>query len=114
MTLANGTVLKSQAVPISRSEQVTLCAPSGTDVTVEYTDLDCMVSSPGTMTLNAATGQITFTGLVLTISTCQSIQSTHSVTVEFLADYCEPRAELPIGACPPPTKPAQCPSVYPE
>ncbi|MGN7407723.1 hypothetical protein [Sporosarcina sp. SAFN-010] len=114
VTLANGTVLRGPTQTISRSEQVTLCAPEGTDVMVEYTDLDCIISSPGVPTLNTATQQITFTGLVITIATCQSIQSTYPVTVEFLADYCEPRADLAIGACPPPAKPAQCHAVYPD
>ena len=114
VTLANGTVLRGPSLPISRSEQVTLCAPEGTDVMVEYTDLDCIISSPGVPVLNIPTGQITYTGLVISIATCQSIQSTYPVTVEFLADYCEPRADLAIGACPPPAKPPQCHSVYPD
>ncbi|REB05258.1 hypothetical protein DVB69_16015 [Sporosarcina sp. BI001-red] len=114
VTLVDGTVLKSDTIPFSRSEQVTLCAPEGTNVTVEYTDLDCMVTSQGTLSLDNQRQEITFTGLVLTVSTCQSIQSTYPVTVEFLADYCEPRADLAIGSCPPPGKPQQCHSIYPE
>lgn len=114
VTLADGTVLRGPSQTISRSEQVTLCAPEGTDVMVEYTDLDCMISSPGVPAINNAARQITFTGLVITVATCQSIQSTYPVTVEFLADYCEPRADLAIGSCPPPAKPQQCHSVYPE
>ena len=114
VTLADGTVLRAPSQTISRSEQVTLCAPEGTEIMVEYTDLDCIISSPGVPTLNTATQQITFTGLVISIATCQSIQSTYPVTVEFLADYCEPRADLALGACPPPTKPQQCHTVYPD
>ena len=110
VTLPNGTMFTSEAITVSRCEQVTLCAPKGTDVEILFTDLDCFVCSTGTLT--AAAGTITFTALTVTISVCQSIQSTFPVTVEFLATFCEPRAELPF-ACPGVVRPAQCPAVFP-
>jgi len=108
--LPNGTMFTSTAIPLSRCEQVTLCAPQGTDVEILFTDLDCFVCTTGTLTAGA--GTITFSALTITVSVCQSIQSTFPVTVEFLATFCEPRAELPF-ACPGVVRPAQCPAVFP-
>jgi len=110
VTLPNGTRFTSNTITVSRCEQVTLCAPKGTDVEILFTDLDCFVCSTGTLT--PGTNTITFSALVVTISVCQSIQSTFPVTVEFLATFCEPRAELPF-ACPGVVRPAQCPAVFP-
>lgn len=112
ITLPTGVILRSTPIPVSRSEQVILCAPEGTDVTVTFTELDCFISAPGTFTAGAAT--MTFTGTVVSVMTCQSIQSTFPVTVEFLADFCEPRADLAIGSCPHPARPRQCPAIYPD
>ncbi|MCM3316479.1 hypothetical protein M3603_07280 [Rummeliibacillus stabekisii] len=111
VTLPNGTRFTSNTIPVSRCEQVTLCAPNGTDVEILFTDLDCFVCTTGTLT--AAAGTITFSALTITVSVCQSIQSTFPVTVEFLATFCEPRADLPF-ACPGPVRPAQCPLIFPE
>lgn len=108
--LPNGTMFTSNTVSLSRCEQVTLCAPKGTDVEILFTDLDCFVCTTGTLTAGA--GTITFSALTITVSVCQSIQSTFPVTVEFLATFCEPRAELPF-ACPGVVRPAQCPAVFP-
>jgi hypothetical protein len=113
VTLVGGMVLTSAVIPISRCEQVTLCAPEGTDVAITYTDLDCFVCTPGTLTLDLIGLTITFTGLTISVATCQSIQSTFPVTVEFLAEYCEPRDELPTS-CPAPIRPEQCSVVFPS
>lgn len=112
VTLANGAILTSNNIPITRCEQVTLCAPEGTDVEVTYTDLDCFVCTTGTLT-GGTGGTITFSALTISVATCQSIQSTFPVTVEFLADYCEPRDDLPT-ACPSPMRPKQCSVVFPD
>lgn len=119
LTLPNGLSYNGGTFTVAGSEQVVMCAPDDTEVTVTYTELDCFVSSgtyqssaPGTGT---GTGlNITFSGLVIVVTVCQSIQSTYPVTVEFLADFCEPRAELAIGSCPLPAMPPQCPVIYPE
>ncbi|HWI49157.1 MAG TPA: hypothetical protein VNU45_13135 [Rummeliibacillus sp.] len=110
VTLPNGTRFTSSAIPVSRCEQVTLCAPKGTDVEILFTDLDCFVCTTGTLTAGA--GTITFSALTITVSVCQSIQSTFPVTVEFLATFCEPRAELPFS-CPAAVRPQQCPTIFP-
>jgi hypothetical protein len=111
LTFPNGMTLTSADIPVSRCEQVTLCAPVGTDVEVTYTDLDCFVCTTGT--LIAGVGTITFTALTISVATCQSIQSTFPVTVEFLADFCEPRADI-VSGCAPPIRPQQCSVVFPD
>ena len=112
ITLANGTTYTSNGFDISRCENVVMCAPKGTNVDVTYTDLDCFVCSTGPLTIDPTTGAITFENLSLSIAVCQSIQSTFPVTVEFLADYCEPRADLPF-ACAPASRPNNCAVVFP-
>ena len=115
ITLADGTVLTGEET-IQRCEQVTLCAPEGTEVEITYTDLDCFVC---TEVLTAVApeedplGTVDLTGTTITINTCQSIQSTYPVTVEFLAEFCEPRDVLPTP-CPAPIRPDQCPVVFPN
>ncbi|RDY72740.1 hypothetical protein DXT76_00290 [Halobacillus trueperi] len=117
ITLADGTVLTSETQSVQRCEQVTLCAPEGTEVEITYTDLDCFVCTevfavvdPGE---DPAAGTVDLTGTIVTINTCQSIQSTYPVTVEFLAEFCEPRDVLPTP-CPAPIRPDQCPVVFPN
>lgn len=113
LTLATGVVFRSTGIAASRNEMVILCAPEGTDVEVTYTELDCFVTSTGTLTLAAAGGAVTFSALVISVTSCQSIQSTFPVTVEILADFCEPREDLPT-ACPAPSHPPQCPQLFPD
>jgi len=116
LTLADGTVLRSEAIKVSRCERVTLCAPEGTNVEVTYTDLDCFVCTTGHIygdSTGSDRGTIKFKNLTITVSTCQSIQSTFPVTVEFLADYCDPRADLPF-ACPGPVRPHHCSTIFPD
>ncbi|KYG91977.1 MULTISPECIES: hypothetical protein [Metasolibacillus] len=113
---ANNMMYESESFNISRCEQITLCAPKGTDVKVTYTDLDCFVCSTGAITPEFPTGgtpTITFTNLSVTVTVCQSIQSTFPVTVEFLAEYCEPRADFPIS-CSPAARPQKCGNVFPS
>ncbi|MER1986815.1 MAG: hypothetical protein ABS949_16550 [Solibacillus sp.] len=111
LTLATGTMYTSTPFEISRCEHVVMCAPKGTNVDVTYTDLDCFVCSTGQPTVTAE-GFVSFENLSLSVSVCQSIQSTFPVTVEFLADYCEPRADLPF-ACPPISRPSNCSVIFP-
>ena len=111
VTTPGGTIFTSAVIPVTRCEQVTLCAPEGTDVEITFTDLNCFVCTTGSLT--PADGSITFSALTISVSTCQSIQSTFPVTVEFLADYCEPRADLPIS-CPAPVRPNSCSPIFPE
>lgn len=110
VTLTNGNVITSEE-EFTRCEQVILCAPEGTDIDVTFTDLDCFICTPGEAEISD--GVLALCGLSLTVSVCQSIQSTFPVTVEFLAEFCEPRDILPTP-CPEPTIPPQCPSIFPN
>jgi hypothetical protein len=92
----------------TRCEQVILCAPEGTDIVVTYTDLDCFIC---TFECDELTD--TFDAQV-TVRLCQSIQSTFPVTLEIVADFCQPREALPTPACPTPTMPPQCPVLFPD
>ncbi len=92
----------------SRCEQVVLCAPDGTDVEVTYPELDCFIC-----TFECDELADTFDATV-TVRLCQSIQSTFPVTLEIVADFCQPRDILPTPACPAPTMPPQCPVLFPE
>ncbi|UZM99330.1 hypothetical protein OL548_02745 [Lysinibacillus sp. MHQ-1] len=94
VTLPNGTMFTSAEIPVSRCEQVTLCAPKGTDVEILYTDLDCFVCTTGTLT--AAAGAITFSALTITVAVCQSIQSTFPVTVEFFSNFLRTKSRFTI------------------
>lgn len=108
--LPDGTMHKSKSFKISRCEHVVMCAPKGTHVDVTYTDLDCFVCSTGMVT---RVGDIVrFENLSLSITVCQSIQSTFPVTVEFLAEYCEPREELPFSSSSA-ARPRNCSVVFP-
>ncbi|WP_238343640.1 hypothetical protein [Gracilibacillus saliphilus] len=100
------------AVTFSRCEQVILCAPEGTDINVSYTDLNCFVCSVNCDT--GTTTEIDELNLAITVRICQSIQSTHEVTIELEADFCQPRDMLPVPPCPSPTIPAQCPVIFPN
>ncbi|WP_042473251.1 BMQ_0737 family morphogenetic spore coat protein [Bacillus ndiopicus] len=113
---ANCMMFESAPFNVSRCEHVTLCAPKGTEVQVTYTDLDCFVCSTGTATADFPVGgtpTITFTNLSLNVTVCQSIQSTFPVTVEFLAEYCEPRADF-HSACSPAVRPQKCGNIFPH
>ncbi|WP_078434154.1 MULTISPECIES: hypothetical protein [Metabacillus] len=103
---ATGTEVAS--FDFARCEQVVLCAPEGTDIEVTYSELDSFICSFECDFLTD-----TFDALV-TVRTCQSIQSTFPVTLEIVADFCQPRDILPTPACPTPTMPPQCPVLFPD
>ena len=109
--LGGGTIEIGTAT-FSRCEQVILCAPEGTDINVSYTDLSCFVCSVNCDT--GTTTEIDELNVTLTVRRCQSIQSTHEVTIELEADFCQPRDMLPVPPCPTPTIPAQCPVIFPN
>lgn len=96
----------------ARSEQVILCAPEGTDIVVTYTDLDCFVINLECDPGDTAVGP-TFDA-VISVRLCQSIQSTFPVTLELVAEFCQPRDLLPVQPCPAPTIPPQCPVIFPS
>ncbi|WP_085992740.1 hypothetical protein [Oceanobacillus senegalensis] len=98
-------------VEFTRCEQVILCAPDGTDIDVTYTDLDCFVCT-ATCDVGTTT-DIDELDVTVTVRLCQSIQSTFDVTLEIVADFCQPRDILELPPCPAPTIPPQCPVVFP-
>ncbi len=106
-----GGAIEIGTATFSRCEQVILCAPEGTDINVSYTDLNCFVCSVNCDT--GTTTEIDELNVAITVRICQSIQSTHEVTIELEADFCQPRDMLPVPPCPTPTIPAQCPVVFP-
>lgn len=113
LCLENGNEYQSLPVEYSRCEQVTLCAPTGTEIEVKYTSLECFVCSTGEIVQDQMDPTVvTFDDLTISVVSCQSIQSTFPVTVEFLAEYCNPRADLPT-ACPTPVRPSQCSNFFP-
>lgn len=114
VTLANGvTYVSNDRIPATRCEHVVLCAPEETEVEVTYTALDCFICSYSLDSPARSAGVIYFDSISISVNTCQSIQSTFPVTVEFLADFCDPREDLPT-ACPAPGRPKQCPHVFPD
>ncbi len=108
-----GATVEVGTVEFSRCEQVILCAPEGTEVDVTFTDLDCFVCTANCdVTTTADT--IDELDVTVTVRICQSIQSTFPVTLEIVADFCQPRDMLPIPPCPAPTMPPQCPVIFPN
>lgn len=106
-----GAVVEVGEADFVRCEQVLLCAPEGTDVEVTYTDLDCFVCN-FTCEENGTAGD-SLDDITVSVRLCQSIQSTYPVTLELIAEFCEPRDLLPIPPCPAPTMPPQCPVLFP-
>ncbi|GAE92692.1 hypothetical protein JCM21714_1703 [Gracilibacillus boraciitolerans JCM 21714] len=106
-----GNIVEVGSAEFTRCEQVILCAPEGTDIDVTYTDLDCFVC---TASCDAGTTtEVDELDVTVTVRLCQSIQSTFDVTLELVADFCQPRDILPFPPCPAPSMPAQCPVVFP-
>ena len=107
-----GATVEVGSAEFTRCEQAILCAPEGTDIDVTYTDLDCFVC---TATCDAGTTtDVDELDVTVTVRLCQSIQSTFDVTLEIVADFCQPRDILPFPPCPAPTMPPQCPVVFPN
>ncbi|MBQ6445914.1 MULTISPECIES: BMQ_0737 family morphogenetic spore coat protein [Oceanobacillus] len=107
-----GATVEVGTAEFTRCEQVILCAPEGTDVNVTYTDLDCFVCTAiCDPTTTATPDELDVT---VTVRLCQSIQSVFDVTLEIVADFCQPRDILPIPPCPAPTIPPQCPVIFPS
>ncbi|MFC0470031.1 hypothetical protein ACFFHM_05695 [Halalkalibacter kiskunsagensis] len=106
----NGITAPIATESFTRCEQVILCAPDGTDVEVTYTDLDCFVC---VFNCEDVTPGVSLE-LGITVRLCQSIQSVFDVTLELVADFCQPRDILPFTpVCPTPTIPPQCPVLFP-
>ncbi|MEC5424239.1 hypothetical protein QGM71_12130 [Virgibacillus sp. C22-A2] len=106
-----GATVEVGSAEFTRCEQVILCAPEGTEIDVTYTDLDCFVCT-ATCDVGTTT-EVDELDVTVTVRLCQSIQSTFEVTLEIVADFCQPRDVLPFPPCPAPTIPPQCPVVFP-
>jgi hypothetical protein len=105
-----GATVEAGTFPFTRCEQVVLCAPEGTDVEVTFTDVDCFVCVFNCDDVTPGVG----IDLGITVRLCQSIQSVFPVTLELVADFCQPRDILPFTpVCPTPTIPPQCPVLFP-
>ncbi len=105
-------VVEEVELEFSRCEQVVLCAPDGTDVDVTYSDAECFICTFDCTDDGTDTDELATFDAQITVRLCQSIQSSFPVTVEFLAEFCEPRDVLPTP-CPSPVRPPQCPVVFP-
>ncbi|GAE92688.1 hypothetical protein JCM21714_1699 [Gracilibacillus boraciitolerans JCM 21714] len=106
-----GRMIEVGSAFFTKCEQVILCAPDGTDIDVTYTDLDCFVCAVN-CDMGSST-EIDELNVTVSVKICQSIQSTFDVTLELVADLCQPRDILPFPPCPPPIMPAQCPVIFP-
>ncbi|SDK49596.1 hypothetical protein [Sediminibacillus albus] len=94
----------TEPITIEIPESLFLCAPEGTRIAVRLSDLDCSVN------VNCVAAALTSVDIVLNI--CQSVQSLADVTIELVADFCQPRDVL-VEQCPTPTIPPQCPVLFP-
>lgn len=111
VTTTAGAEVEVGTFPFTRCEQVILCAPEGTDIDVDHTEVDCFVCM---LNCDDSTPGATI-DLGITVRLCQSIQSTFPVTIEVFADFCEPRENIsPIASCPEPVRPPQCPVLFPN
>lgn len=95
----------SDAIEVTIPESVFLCAPEGTRLVVRVSDVTCSSS------VNCTAGALASVDLSLDV--CQSVQSVADVTLEIVADFCEPRDVLVSEECPTPVIPPQCPIVFP-
>ncbi|AMA73265.1 MULTISPECIES: hypothetical protein [Aneurinibacillus] len=96
--------------PFQVAEKFFLCAPPGTFLQCHITDFECdaqLIFFPCTGTNGTDEFQ-----LDISINMCQDIQMEAMVKLEILADFCQPRPELPFE-CPPRPFPPQCPTVFP-
>jgi len=95
---------QSPPIPIELPDSVFLCAPEGTSLVVRLTDLDCNVG------VNCTGGALT--SVDIRVNLCQSVQAVTNVTVELVADFCEPR-DIITEQCTTPLIPPQCPILFP-
>ncbi|MYL71748.1 hypothetical protein GLW00_12850 [Halobacillus litoralis] len=85
-------------------ERYYLCAPPGTDIVAQATDVSCHICTVMT------TEEGTEIGVILRL--CQDVQSTASVVVDIEAGFCNPREQQIEISCPDPVRPPQCPAVF--
>ncbi|WP_209125415.1 hypothetical protein [Alkalihalobacillus sp. BA299] len=91
------------------AEKFFLCAPEGTYLQCEITDIECDVNL---ICREDEEGDPIFQQIDVSINMCQNIQMEAIVKLEITADFCQPRPEVPFN-CPPLNFPTQCPEIFP-
>ncbi|WP_332634772.1 hypothetical protein [Halalkalibacter flavus] len=119
VTTTTGQTVSAGTFPFTRREQVVLCAPEGTSVTVNYIDVSCFVEQFNCAGTEDEEDEETTIDLGVVVRLCQSIQSTFPVTLELMAEFCQPRDVVSLPSpfapeCPDPVIPPQCPVLFPN
>lgn len=94
----------SNPIEFTRVEKFTLCAPPGTTLVCDFTEVDCDA--------NIMCANSTFQQLDISITLCANVQMEAKVKLEIVGEFCFPRQEIDI-ACPPLQFPPQCPDIFP-
>ncbi|WP_078410893.1 BMQ_0737 family morphogenetic spore coat protein [Priestia abyssalis] len=102
-----GQLCLQSVFPFSGVETVLLCAPPGTDIHCEITEVDCKAHL-----LPPIVEQSPSIDVGINILLCQSIVSTADVKVELTGTACKPREESTMNDTSP-LPPEACP-VFPE
>ncbi|MGP4038682.1 DUF7948 domain-containing protein [Gracilibacillus sp. D59] len=103
LTGNNATCL-TEPIPFCIVETLILCAPEGTTLNCEVTDVDCHA--------NLVCQNGLFQQLTIDLTICQSIQTQAEATTEIPARVCQPRPDI-APMCPPLQLPRQCPEIFP-
>lgn len=102
-----GQLCLQRTFPFSEVETLFLCAPPGTDIDCEITQVDCKAYP--IPPINKCSPYI---DVVISILLCQSIVSAADVKVEIIGAACKPREESTMN-CTSPLPPEAC-SIFPE
>ena len=73
-------------------ETVVLCAPHGTEINCEITNVDCRAHVIPSFHKNKDCIEV-----VIILSICQSIKSVDKVIIELKGTICNPREDLNLG-----------------
>ncbi|MFB1050267.1 hypothetical protein [Paraliobacillus sp. JSM ZJ581] len=95
----------SDPIELTIPESAYLCAPEGTRLIVRISDVNCSASVKCT--------EFALESVDVSLDICQSVQTVADVTLELVANFCEPRDNILEELCPNPVIPPQCPVVFP-
>ncbi|WP_245712560.1 hypothetical protein [Anaerobacillus alkalilacustris] len=101
---ARGKSITSVPQPFAVAEKFYLCAPSGTILQCEISEIECDA--------DIICDNNEFIQIDVSINMCQNVQTEATVKLEITADFCHPRQEIPF-TCPPKPFPPQCPDIFP-
>ncbi|MGE7945976.1 DUF3992 domain-containing protein [Lysinibacillus sp. NPDC093688] len=87
-----GEICYKSIFPFSEVETVAICAPNGTQIKYEITDIDCRAHVIPSSPNNSNCIEV-----VIILSICQSIKSVEKVIIELEGTICNPREELNLG-----------------